>query len=69
GPARRRARLAAITTMLSFERTLYFVLVRDAPADLPEVIDVLTAQWHALLVGNVLTREYTESPGRHTDSH
>ncbi|WP_092808259.1 TetR/AcrR family transcriptional regulator [Rhodococcus globerulus] len=54
GPARRRARLAAITTMLSFERTLYFVLVRDAPADLPEVIDVLTAQWHALLVGNVL---------------
>ncbi|MCQ4128233.1 TetR/AcrR family transcriptional regulator [Rhodococcus erythropolis] len=62
GPARGRARLAAITTMLSFERTLYFVLVRDAPAGLPEVIDVLTAQWHAVLGGDVVAAMPAPTP-------
>ncbi|MGY4785667.1 TetR/AcrR family transcriptional regulator [Rhodococcus opacus] len=51
GPERQRARLTLVTTMLGFERTLYFVLVRSAPADHSDVIDVLTAQWHAALAG------------------
>ncbi|MGR6520304.1 TetR/AcrR family transcriptional regulator (plasmid) [Rhodococcus erythropolis] len=62
GHPRQRARLAAISTMLSFERTLYFVLVRDAPADLPVVIDVLTAQWHAVLGGDVVAAMPAPAP-------
>lgn len=65
GPPRQQARLSAITAMLSFERTLYFVLVRGAPADLNEVIDVLTAQWHAVLSGAVVATAPKTAPSTH----
>ncbi|WZU30939.1 Nucleoid occlusion factor SlmA [Rhodococcus ruber] len=51
GRQRRGARLAAITMMLGFERTLFFVLVRSAAEDFDQVVDALTAQWHAVLSG------------------
>jgi len=53
GPERDRARLLLITTMLGFERTLYFVFVRSAPSDPAAIIDVVTAQWQAVLTGAV----------------
>ncbi|ULD45133.1 TetR/AcrR family transcriptional regulator [Rhodococcus qingshengii] len=62
GPPRQRAHLAAITTMLSLERTLYFVLVRKAPADLSDVFDVLTAQCHGVLASNVAAEMPSPTP-------
>lgn len=53
GPQRQAARLTLITTMLGFERTLYFMVVRSVPVTLSDIIDTLTAQWHAVLTGRV----------------
>lgn len=49
GEEREKAKVAVISTMLGFERTLYFTFVRDAPVDPTNVLEALAMQWYFVL--------------------
>lgn len=50
------AKMAVLTMMMGFERTLYFTYVRNCGADESDTIDALAAQWTAVLTGATLAQ-------------